>query len=63
MKREKENVYKPDKGRREFLKKTLSISALSLTYELFSPFLSEDKSRVEAGPCCYSNCHGARGRR
>jgi len=63
MEKRRESVCKFDKERRMFLKKTLSISALSLAYELFSPFLSEDKSKVEAGPCCYSNCHGARGRR
>jgi len=49
--------------RRRFLRNTLSLSAGAILLEVLSPVLPSSKKEAEATSCCYSNCHGARGRR
>ncbi len=49
--------------RRRFLRNTLSLSAGAILFEVLSPALPSLKKEAEATSCCYSNCHGARGRR
>lgn len=63
MEEKREKNCAVDDCKRKFLKTTLSISAASVLINILSPFIPASEDNAEAGPCCYSNCHGARGRR